>query len=985
MALETGHFSDFFHALHGYEPFPWQKMLAERVVDRGWPEGIDLPTASGKTACIDVAVFALACSEPPDPRAPRRVFFVVDRRVIVDAAHDRAMKIADRLREAEAGVLREVADRLRHLAGTNEPLVVSRLRGGTLRDTTWRRSPVQPAIVTGTVDQIGSRLLFRGYGATNLTAPIDAALTACDSLVLLDEAHCAVPFLQTARSICRYAGPPWAESPVAPPLSFTILSATLPPEVEDVFPAERVRALDHEELQLRIRASKSATLQVAKSPAKRSWTLERRVSKDPLVHHAAQIAADHVGSGHRRIAVMVNRVATAHSIYRQLLQGLSPDEADIVLMTGRMRPLDRDELTERWSPFLRADQPTDPDRPIVLVTTQCLEVGADYSFEALITECASFDALRQRFGRLNRLGRNEAVGAVVLVRKEQTNKTYEDPIYGTAIRATWEWLRSTSGEEFDFGIAAVEQSLPVDPEKRGGLLAEMRAPAPDAPVMLPAHLDAWSQTSPRPDPEPEVGVFLHGPDRSVPEARVVWRADLGPDPDRWVDVVGLLPPLSAESLSVPLPALRRWLGGERVERAEVADVEGGDVERGVDPEIDSRSAADPQRFLIWRGRDRSEPTSEASRVKPDDVVIVPADGDRAATLGSLFQRPAGSALDIAEAAWWVGREKRILRVHSDVLRRLGEVEPVKVLIDALRGQDEPLKEELRVLLKSISSYEADGGLELPFWLKNNASVFADESFILLPHPSGEVGSFVLLSRARSARDDEDHADADDLTSVAAPQELDSHLEAVARIGWTFATECTAEDLSRAIELAGRLHDLGKADERFQVFLCGSELAAAAAPSPLAKSDGVPLTARQRSRLGRAVGLPLGFRHEMLSSTVTELAELIPADQDDRDLVLHLIESHHGHARPFAPVVPDDQAPGVRYTSSNGSVEIDVPPPRLREVAAPYELGSGVAERFLTLQTRFGWWGLAYLEAILRLADWTASQNAESSGAERKHV
>ena len=90
---QVPHFQDVFSELWGFEPFPWQTMLAERVTDGCWPLALDLPTASGKTACIDIALYALAmqADKPIEERtAPRRIWFVVDRRIVVDEAFDRA-------------------------------------------------------------------------------------------------------------------------------------------------------------------------------------------------------------------------------------------------------------------------------------------------------------------------------------------------------------------------------------------------------------------------------------------------------------------------------------------------------------------------------------------------------------------------------------------------------------------------------------------------------------------------------------------------------------------------------------------------------------------------------------------------------------------------------------------------------------------------------------------------------------------------------
>lgn len=173
MSLTFAQFPAFFESLWGYAPFPWQECLAERVASCGWPEALDLPTASGKTAAIDIALFhlALEADKGPDRKAPVRIAFVVDRRLVVDGAYDRARCIARRLAQAEDDVLRNVADRLRGLAGDAMPLRAVRLRGGTPLEPDWVRWPAQPTVVVSTVDQVGSRLLFRGRCTPVCSAP----------------------------------------------------------------------------------------------------------------------------------------------------------------------------------------------------------------------------------------------------------------------------------------------------------------------------------------------------------------------------------------------------------------------------------------------------------------------------------------------------------------------------------------------------------------------------------------------------------------------------------------------------------------------------------------------------------------------------------------------------------------------------------------------------------------------------------------------
>jgi CRISPR-associated endonuclease/helicase Cas3 len=602
-SIRAEEFASFFRTLNGYEPFPWQARLARQVAEGDWPACLALPTASGKTACIDIAVFALACqaTRPPAERtAARRIFFVVDRRVIVDEAFERARRVARCLKTGldKSGVsqpmLLRVAEALRLAGGlgpNENPLACIELRGGIYRDQAWARTPTQPTVLASTVDQIGSRLLFRGYGVSGSLQPVHAGLAANDALILLDEAHCSRPFLQTASAVMGYRE--WASSEAPPtPFHFVVMSAT-PPAGTDAAAILRLEEddLNPEYLGPRVLASKPVSLSLEQVPGGARGA-DRFAAR--LVEHAAAMIEI---LGLRAVAVIVNRVATARRVEALCRKRWPNEKAHVLCLTGRMRPLDRDRFMGTWKERLRAQSPPPAlDRPVIVATTQCLEVGADFDFDAIVTECASLDALRQRFGRLNRLGLRPGARGVIAIRSDHVRTEEEiasepvakkDPIYGDSLPRTWNWLSSNTLPQgngaaaqsrlVDFGIAAFQRLLPTDPET----LALLEAPSGAAPVMLPAHVDCWVQTAPRPEPDPDVALFLHGPDRGQPEVQVCLREDLSLDvPEqereaRWIDAVALCPPTAAECLPVHLGLARDWLLGNDRAVEETSDLEHG--------------------------------------------------------------------------------------------------------------------------------------------------------------------------------------------------------------------------------------------------------------------------------------------------------------------------------------------------------------------------------------------------------------------------
>lgn len=749
--LTLDDFDAYFRELHGDDrpPYDWQCRLARRVIKGdedtkpAWPPAIDLPTGSGKTSCLDIAVFALACQaawKKSNRTAPRRIFFCVNRRVIVDEASRRgeqigcAIWLAERNADDTKPTLRRVAHALRtissHADPKRPPLDVLELRGGIYRDNRWARSATQPTIVCTTIDQLGSRLLFRGYGVSPNAAPVQAALIAYDSLVLLDEAHISRPFLQTLEFVKRYLNPKqWAKEPLGiSPMVLVPMTATPPEGVSDT-DVVRLGPKDRENrgLDNRLKAAKWAKL----------------LNSPDIVQAAATEAASLANDRPVAVGIIVNRVAAAKAIYERLRASHPDAVAELVI--GSMRPIDRGRQAERLRPIVGPDRPKVTTATSFVVATQCLEVGADYDFDALVTECASLDALRQRFGRLNRGGRDiDAVG-VILIDSEQVKAESKwdddaqwdgakplDPIYGNALTRTWNWLTeradviridSASGERtarrgrnaaqsvvevrrFNFGIDAVQplyDSLSEDDCKR------LSAPSAslNAPVMLPAYVDFWCQTSPRPTPDPEVALFIHGPQSGEPDVQVCWRADLVED-DRlkrknhdwdWCDLVGLLSPTAAECMSVPISRVRRWLTDES-ENPDQGDLLGTtdaapSSRQGGGGKSSQQKRLVPSRAgVLWRGSREGESNVIGSpdELRPGDTLVLPASAEGWNDLGFVPSAP----IDIAEVAFRTARDRAILRLHPNLRMQLPDSATLTALLERISDSEEPLTQtELR--------------------------------------------------------------------------------------------------------------------------------------------------------------------------------------------------------------------------------------------------------------------------------------------------
>lgn len=935
-------FGAFFRAVWGEEknPFPWQERLAELALEGKWPSSIGLPTAAGKTALIDIAVYALAMRAP---RAARRVFFVVDRRIIVDEAAERAAKIAEKLCKADPqSDLGRIATALRAIGDGSHaaPLETAALRGGIVRDDSWAKSPRQPVVICSTVDQLGSSLLFRAYGTSCYNWPIRAALAAHDSLIILDEAHISQPFAETLERIRQYRA--WAAEPVASGLTVVEMSAT--PRDEEVF-REEPGDCDNALLKGRWTASKQARL-VEEGESGDDNSSEALVKA--LVREARVMREKH---GASVIGVIANRVGVARAVYEALA---SEEAADAILMTGRARPYDHDRLWERWRASIGLGRSEKPLKSVFVIATQCIEVGANIDFDALVTEAASIDALEQRFGRLNRAGRDQVSRAAIVAQKYQVGARAEDRIYGKAFAATWRWLKEhvskevlvtvlpaegkrkpkTKNEKIEFvemGVLSLRRALTETPDR-----ATLAADRKNAPVLMPAHVDLLSQTSPEPAVSPDPSLFLHGPETEPADVQVVWRADLrGENQSLWREIVSICPPSAAEAISLPIWVVRKWLCRQ-------SPMDTGDMEGMPSEEKEIRITGESRPALSWMGPDESGLIQNWQDVHPGMMLVVPAAYGGCDKWG---WNPESEDLvcDVGDAVKFAtGRP--ILRLDSPLAESWNYTE----LASRLR-ECEPSQE--KVLLRSLS------GADYPGWVTGTINELLKAKTKLVESSNDEDEKWAAISGRGEFEQESTRS------SFTGTVGLEEHLCGCAQWAAGFAEELP-DQLRNTIVAAARVHDIGKADPRFQAWLSGgnpirrNEL--------LAKSgkSGGNGAAIERARI--RAGYPKGARHELMSVALLTGDTKLFADVD-HELLLHLVGSHHGRCRPFAPAVEDNEPVEVKYQE--------------RLAASDHKLerlASGVSERFWKLTRRYGWYGLAYLEMLVRLADHRRSEEEQNT-------
>ena len=918
-----------------HPPFLWQARLLRRFLNGDLPEAIDIPTGLGKTSVMALWLIALL----EGVNLPRRLTYIVDRRAVVD----QATRFAERLRH---NMPVELAERLWHKDRTGA-MPISTLRGGFADNRDWLEDPSTPAIIVGTIDMIGSRLLFEGYGVSRGMRPYHAGLLGVDSLVLLDEAHLCPPFEALLRQIAAHSdgklGPEMGCTPRTPPFHLMSLSATgrdiveLPPQ--SVF---RLEDKDREQPVIHQRLTARKWLKVTE--LRDAQLLPEHIAKRAIeLGEGDTPARVLIYCDSRKDAVIVKNLIEKECKARKKAGKLA-DSWKWELLVGERRVYERTKL-ESWLEhhgFLGGAS-TLADVPTFLVATSAGEVGVDLDADHMVCDLVAYERMVQRLGRVNRRGGEyrQAMVDVFAIRPElkpnprrAEREQYEKDscVYETRLAAL---RRSSLGKDrrHDVSPAAIAKLRSKHPD----IVKGATSPAPLHPELTRPLLDAWSMTSfDRHEGRPEVAPWLRGwEEDEEPQTSVIWRKhipyvqhsdDTAVSSAMVAEFFQAAPIQATERLEAVSSRVLDWLLKRAIQVAKrneehdlavtgddivamLIDRAGEHVEKASLSELQWLAA--PRRNLskseqIQRDRRKQD---WRERHLPGGTLIVDA---RICGLcdGLLDEK---SDLDVAT----VDADERWAAMKEDASVELSP----------------PL---IKFRIEQVAGSQEEEGLKFPVALEDWRHVRTFETHF---DAGGAVRRGLAVFKWPDDAEEEDYR-----SILSAPQSLTDHAAQVAARVLDLATRVGLPDEEvEALSIAARIHDDGKAALRWQ-------------DAMNAPKDGRPYAKTQGGGNLRRLE---GYRHEFGSLLKAERQDL---PKNTRDLILHLIAAHHGSSRPL-----------VRYAGcDDGSPSL-------------LESKSGEAAlRFARLQKRYGPWGLAWREAILRAADRSASREWSSRSRKCKN-
>ena len=911
----------------GQTPFPWQLDLLRRFCRGESVAALDIPTGLGKTATIAVWLVARALGAP----LPRRLVYVVDRRAVVD----QATEVAEALR-AWVRVNPDVAEAL---GLGSRPLPISTLRGQHVDNREWLEDPSAPAIVVGTIDMVGSRLLFEGYRCSRRMRPYHAGMLGADTLIVLDEAHLVPAFeLMVQAAVDDEAlKPHMNQREVVPPSRVISMSATgrVASGTLELSDADR----QHEVVNRRLEAAKRVRLM-------------EPVGADMLAEVLAKKAWDLSGSGQRpvRVLVFVASRETAQEVEDAVKNLAERDRTtarvpiETELFVGGRRVAERQQAAKRLLDLgMIAGSMIKPQSAVFLIATSAGEVGVDLDADHAVLDVVEWERMVQRLGRVNRRGDNNA--EVWVVPQALDEKTKAALAKEATIESKQPNRRRTNDESEDDEIADAKaskklnddervrverwrrkqasqralQSLPFADgaydgsplaltqlkKKNPPLIEAGSTPAPLHPQLTRAVLESWSMTSLEENTgRPNVRPWLRGWIDEKAQTAVVWRRWL----PRKADAKAFFeaaPAETSEVLERESSAVLEWLSKRAKEVGKAAE------------EIDvvSRLADD---------HTNEGAAGQGSPLTSDDVLFFILDERcRSLTLRDLntFKKEERDGL-LRDISW------RTIVVDA----RLGGLSR-NGLLDARSAEATDISEgdstavPFRVReVQTLDSVELDSGWRI------------EDTFVSRTNGEDEPVAWLVVET-----DMRQQATTEDGRSTGREQSLDEHqvfTERQARkIGERVALR---SDYVELLALAALLHDEGKKAERWQ-----RAFRAPKAKRPLGKTTSRPI----QSILAR-------YRHELGSLIYAENDRRVAAlPPEHRDLVLHLIAAHHGFARPLLRTDGCD----------------DAPPSALEDVART------IALRFARVEKRWGPWGLAWWETLLRAADQAASRENDQRG------